>query len=247
MSWKKYFRTANVAGSVSPISGSTAPQFSYKNYQSNLPEVYIGHPNRIERYNQYEQMDMDSEVNAALDILAEFSTQTNEQNNTAFNFHWKEKPSDNEVKIIREQLTQWVSLNELNKRIFKMFRNTIKYGDQIFIRDPENFKLSWVEMSKVTKVIVNESEGKKPEQYVVKDLAPNFQNLTVIQTKGRQETISNNSLNIKFNQAGIFPLIIASNLLPFITYFVGNSFPKILLNIIFELPLAKINEQLIKQ
>jgi preprotein translocase subunit SecY len=61
----------------------------------------------------------------------------------------------------------------------------------------------------------------------------NFQNLTVIQTKGRQETISNNSLNIKFNQAGIFPLIIASNLLPFITYFVGNSFPKILLNIIY--------------
>ena len=181
MSWKKYFRTANVAGSVSPISGSTAPQFSYKNYQSNLPEVYIGHPNRVERYNQYEQMDMDSEVNAALDILAEFSTQTNDQNNTAFNFHWKEKPSDNEVKIIREQLTQWVSLNELNKRIFKMFRNTIKYGDQIFIRDPENFKLSWVEMSKVTKVIVNESEGKKPEQYVVKDLAPNFQNLTATQ------------------------------------------------------------------
>jgi len=34
-------------------------------------------------------------------------------------------------------------------------------------------------MSKVTKVIVNEAEGKKPEQYIVKDLNPNFQNLTV--------------------------------------------------------------------
>ncbi len=178
MAWKKYFRVANVAGSVSPISGGNGNQFTYRNYQSNLPEVYIGHPNRIERYNQYEQMDMDSEVNAALDILAEFSTQQNEENGTAFQFHWKEKPTDNEVKIIREQLTQWVSLNELNKRIFKMFRNTIKYGDQVFIRDPETFKLFWVEMSKVVKVIVNEAEGKKPEQYVVKDLAPNFQNLT---------------------------------------------------------------------
>ena len=59
-----------------------------------------------------------------------------------------------------------------------MFRNTIKYGDQVFIRDPETFKLFWVEMSKVTKVIVNEAEGKKPEQYVIKDLQPNFMNLT---------------------------------------------------------------------
>lgn len=181
MAWKKYFKTANVSGGYSPISGATSPSPGYKNYQSSLPEVYIGHPNRIERYNQYEQMDMDSEVNAALDILAEFCTQSSPENGTAFTFNWKEKPTDNEVKLIREQLQQWVSLNELNKRVFKMFRNTIKYGDQVFIRDPETFKLFWVEMSKVTKVIVNEAEGKKPEQYLVKELAPNLQNLTATQ------------------------------------------------------------------
>ena len=182
MSWKKYFKVANVAGAVSPINGGTASNnFTYRNYQSNLPEVYIGHPNRIERYNQYEQMDMDSEVNAALDILAEFSTQSNDENGTPFKFYWREKPTDNEVKIIREQLNQWVKLNELKERTFKIFRNTIKYGDQVFLRDPETFKLFWVEMSKVTKIIVNEAEGKKPEQYVVKELAPNFENLTATQ------------------------------------------------------------------
>ena len=37
---------------------------------SRLPEVYTGHPNRIERYNQYEMMDVDAEINACLDILA---------------------------------------------------------------------------------------------------------------------------------------------------------------------------------
>ena len=118
MSWKKYFKVANLSGSISPISGAT-DNITFRNYQSNLPEVYIGHPNRVERYNQYEQMDMDSEVNAALDILAEFSTQTSEENGTPFKFYWKEKPTDNEVKIIREQLTQWTSLNELNKRRIK--------------------------------------------------------------------------------------------------------------------------------
>ena len=165
---------------MSPISGAkgTLPDAGYRNFASQLPEVYIGHPNRTERYNQYEQMDMDSEVNAALDILAEFMTQTNIENGTGFDLFFKEDPTYNEVKIIREQLQQWVSLNDLNKRLFKLVRNTIKYGDQVFLRDPETFKLFWTEMFKVTKCIVNESEGKKPEQYIIKDLNINFQNLT---------------------------------------------------------------------
>ena len=107
------------------------------------------------------------------------STQKNDENGTAFTIDFKEKPTDNEVKIIKEQLQQWVNLNDLNKRIFKIVRNTIKYGDQVFIRDPETFKMFWTEMTKVVKVIVNEGEGKKPEQYVIKDINPNFQSLTV--------------------------------------------------------------------
>jgi len=76
-------------------------------------------------------------------------------------------------------LQQWVKLNKLDQRIFKLFRNTIKYGDQIFVRDPETFEMMWVDMTKVARVIVNESEGKRPEQYVIRDINPNFQNMTV--------------------------------------------------------------------
>ena len=180
MAWKKYFKTANTSGMMSPISGggSNMPDTGYRNFASQLPEVYIGHPNRTERYNQYEQMDMDSEVNAALDILAEFMTQTNTENGTGFDLFFKEDPTDNEVKILKDQLQQWVNLNDLNKRLFRLVRNTIKYGDQVFLRDPETFKLYYTEMFKVVKVIVNEAEGKEPEQYVIKDLNINFQNLT---------------------------------------------------------------------
>ena len=149
-----------------------------RNYQSQLPEVYTGQPNRIERYSQYEQMSFDSECSQALDILAEFCTQKNQENHTAFQMKFKEQPTDNEVRILKEQLQQWTKLNEFNKRIYKVVYNTLKYGDQVFIRDPETFKLMWVEMSKVTKVIVNEGQGKKPEQYLIKDLNPNFENLT---------------------------------------------------------------------
>jgi hypothetical protein len=179
--WKKYFKSANpeTSGSMSPISGRTsAVDPGYRNFASKLPEVYIGHPNRTERYNQYEQMDMDSEVNAALDIIADFCTQTNLENGTGFDLFFKEKPTDNEIKILKDQLNQWVSLNKLNKRLFKLFRNVIKYGDQVFLRDPETFELYWTEMHKVVKVIVNEAEGKEPEQYLIKDININFKNLT---------------------------------------------------------------------
>jgi hypothetical protein len=37
----------------------------------------------------------------------------------------------------------------------------------------------WVDMTKVARVIVNESEGKRPEQYVIRDINPNFQNLSI--------------------------------------------------------------------
>ena len=179
MGWKKHFRTANTGGQLSPISGiSNSADPSYRNYQSQLPEVYVGHPNRTERYNQYEQMDMDSEVNAALDIIAEFCTQPNTENGTGFDLYFKEDPTDNEIKLLKDQLLQWVNLNQLNKRLFKLVRNTLKYGDQVFLRDPETFKLYWTEMGSVIKVIVNEAEGKEPEQYVIKNLNLNFQNLT---------------------------------------------------------------------
>lgn len=184
--WKKYFKSANLPSSgsgPSVISGSISaknlPDPGYRNWQSQLPEVYTGHPNRVERYNQYEQMDMDSEVNAALDIIAEFSTQTDADTNLPFELYYTETPTENEVKIIKEQLQQWIKINQLDRRIFKIFRNVLKYGDQVFIRDPETFKMFWVEMNKVTKIIVNEAEGKEPEQYVVKDIQPNLQNLTI--------------------------------------------------------------------
>jgi len=188
-SYKKHF-SSRTDGSLSPISGintdatrggaySGGDDFAFRNYQSRLPEVYSGHPNRVERYNQYEAMDMDSEINACLDIIAEFSTQANEENSTAFDIQFNDNPTDNEIAIIKKQLQQWTKLNQFDQRAFKMFRNTIKYGDQVFIRDPETFELMWVDMSKVARVIVNESEGKKPEQYVVRDVNPNFENLTV--------------------------------------------------------------------
>jgi len=167
---------------MSPISGNSSapssPDVGYRNWGSTLPDVYTGHPNRVERYNQYESMDQDPEINGALDTIAEFATQDSVDTETALTVNYHDKVTDTESDIITSQLKQWYNLQEFDKRMTKLFRNVCKYGDQVFIRDPETFKLFWSDMQKVSKVVVNESEGKKPERYFIKDLGPNFNNLT---------------------------------------------------------------------
>jgi hypothetical protein len=140
--WRKYFKVANVGGELSPLSGKGSdglPGYGrqdgrdplrghadvvYRNYASRLPEVYSGHPNRIERYNQYENMDSDSEINACLDILAEFCTQTTNGEAVPFQVNYSDKPTAHEIEIIKKQLQQWVKLNKLDQRLFRIFRNT---------------------------------------------------------------------------------------------------------------------------
>ena len=184
MSWKKYFSPVETSGQLSTISGLNSgnrPGPARTNYSSYLPDVYTGSPNRIERYQQYEVMDSDPEVNAALDILAEFCTQKLKDSKSPFSVKWRAKATNAEIRILSEYLQQWNKLQKFDTRIFRIVRNVFKYGDAFFVRDPENQKWSYVDPTQLIKVIVNESEGKKPEQYVIKDLAPNFENLVVTQ------------------------------------------------------------------
>ena len=179
MSWKKYFtpvKIDNQTGSMSPIGGGR-PGPARANYSSFLPDVYAGSPNRVERYMQYDTMDMDSEVNAALDILAEFCTQKDKENATPFHFYFKGKPTSTEVKLLKDSLQKWTKQQHFETRIFRIVRNTFKYGDCFFVRDPQTQKWLFVDAAKVTKIIVNESEGKIPEQYVIKDINFNFKEL----------------------------------------------------------------------
>lgn len=181
MSWKKYFTPVpteqNSNGSFSPFSGrgsgsQAGPARS--NYSSYLPDVYVGAPNRIDRYNQYNTMDQDSEVNAALDILSEFCTQKNHTNNTPFHVKFNQQATNAEVSIIGQYLQQWCKMQDFETRMFRILRNVFKFGDQFFLRDPETRRWFHVDPANVIKIIVNESEGKIPEQYVIKNINFNF-------------------------------------------------------------------------
>ena len=196
----------NKSTGYSPISGGGRPGPARANYSSFLPDVYAGSPNRVEKYMQYDTMDMDSEVNAALDILAEFCTQKDKENATPFNTFFRGKPTSTEVKLIKDSLQKWVKQQQFETRIFRIVRNAFKYGDCFFVRDPQTKKWLYVDAAKVTKIIVNESEGKVPEQYVIRDINFNFKNLVAVTPHGTTNTspsgMSSYANGGGFNRAG---------------------------------------------
>lgn len=184
MTWRKHFKPVN---SVLPVSnkGTGGYTASIDKFNSWLPEIYMGPPDRLQRYAQYEQMDMDHDVAAALDTLAEFSTQRDTNLKVPFQFDFNTPPSPVEAQILERSLKQWAEINEFNKRMFRIFRSVLMYGDQFFIRDPETFKLFWVDPHKVEKVIVNESDGKRVETYFIKDMDLNLQSLVASTNTGK--------------------------------------------------------------
>lgn len=151
------------------------PTGSAKNYRSFLPEVYAGFPNRLDRFKQYDMMESDPEVHAALDILTDFCTQNNEDDGEPFYINFSDNTPDTIVETAQAVLRDWIKLNNLDRRIFDIIRSALKYGDYFFVRDPETFELYPANPYKIEKVIVDESKGKEIEQYFIKDLELNLQ------------------------------------------------------------------------
>ena len=216
---KKFTREFNIGSSLN----QRATQYLYEssamsggsnlnsNYVSHLPDVYSGAPNRVERYNQYEAMDLDSHISASLDIIAEFCTQVDPVTKIPFEIDYAEPPSTTESDIINQMLRAWTNTNDFDNQLFDIFRDTLKYGDQFFVRDPQTSQWIRVYHANVEKVIVNESKGKKPEFYVIKDLDLNLQNMSASQIPNvfsgnlpsvPGNTFNNISYNTKTSQSG---------------------------------------------
>lgn len=175
MTWTKHFRTVQLSKATptaqppgTPPRNDSSPAGA--NYSSYLPEIYAGHPNRLQRYMQYDDMDRDSEINASLDIIADFCTQSEEQNERPFDVRYAKDANDTEINIVSTYLSKWTKLNGFRGKLWNMFRNTIKNGDQFFIRDPETKEWLWIDHYNVELIKVDETQGRKPIEYVIKDL-----------------------------------------------------------------------------
>lgn len=191
MTWKKFFKPVNsVLPAQNRVVDSTSAYASIAKYSNWLPEVYAGPPDRLQRYSVYDQMNFDHEIHAALDTIADFGTEPDETTKLPLVISYNDDPTPSEIQILEKSLGQWIRLNKLSKRLWSMFRSTLVYGDQFFLRDPETFELYWVDPAKVEKVIVNESDGKKIESYFIKDVDLNMKSL-----------VATNQLNKLSNEA----------------------------------------------
>ena len=178
MTWKKFFRPVNsVLPATQRVIDSTSAYASTSKYNNWLPEVYAGPPDRLQRYAVYDQMNFDHEIHAALDTIADFGTEPDGVTELPLVMKYNDDPTPSEIQILEKSLGQWCRLNKISKRLWSMFRATLVYGDQFFLRDPETFRLYWIDPAKVEKVIVNESDGKKIESYFIKDIDLNMKSL----------------------------------------------------------------------
>jgi len=172
-SWKKHFKIWDPQAEQTN-NGPRQQGGSTSKFASWLQDVYTGQPNRVERYSQYDQMDQDSEVNAALDTISEFCTQEDPITHLPFALRWSSDPTPSESQAISETLKKWCSINGFDQKLFRTFRSAIKFGDHFFLRDPETFELYWVNPGDVKRAVINEAEGRKVEQYVISNLHPNL-------------------------------------------------------------------------
>jgi len=201
MSWRKHFKIWDPEVEKTSTGQRGGASATSAKFASWLQEVYTGQPNRTERYTQYDQMDIDSEVNAALDTIAEFCTQADIETNLPFRVIWKEDPTDSESKVVNEALKKWCAINKMDQRVFRTFRSAIKYGDHFFLRDPETFELYWVNPIDVKRAVINEAEGRAVEQYVIANIHPNLANKVATQPIDNVQTLPGAAVT---NAAGPF-------------------------------------------
>ena len=172
-----------------------------------IQQVYRGRYDRIERYKLYDWMDQDSDIARALDIIAEHCSDTNDDN-SYWEFNWGiGEPTDEESVILRENLQQWSNVNEWDNRLWRVFRNVVKYGDWFFFRNPETFELYSVHPKFVLGALVDR-EKLEIVAWIVRNFSFNVENLELaVDNKGLQDRIKNMSLNSGMRNTKVIPAI----------------------------------------
>lgn len=175
MSYKKFMKKVSLPKAQMGIVGNTGSSkidSIYSKYTNYLPVVYQGPTNRIERYAIYDGMEQDPIIGTSLDVLSEYISQLD--NNDPFKIEYStqyELPGSH-TSTIEKSLDTWICDNEWRKRIFNTIREVLKYGDVIFIKDPETNILHKCNIYDVLGVVVD--ENKVPTHYIIRNVELNI-------------------------------------------------------------------------
>lgn len=143
------------------IDGSSVSTNNYSWYQ----RLLVGSATRLHRYMEYDIMDNDIDISRALDTIAEEMTNSNTTDDLLFDLvitNDDEIEMDhNTVLTIKTALRFWTKVHQLDTKIFKICRNTIKMGDCFFRRIGKNKTWEWITPANVIAAVVDEHDVTK--------------------------------------------------------------------------------------
>lgn len=187
----------------------------YSKYKNYLPAVYQGPDNRLERYAIYDGMEQDPIISSALDVQAEYITQTNTNDMFKIEYRSQSELPETHTSTIEKSLDSWIKVNDFRKRIFSIIRDVIKYGDCVFIRDDETNVLQKCNIYDVLGVITN--ENKEPTHYIIRNIERNIplkvanNALNDVNTKNLLNTFNGNIPNMTTNANSRFSINSSTN------------------------------------
>ena len=151
-------QTASTIVQDSQSIDGTSASFGQYSWQNRLVQ---GSYSRITRYREYENMDADAEVARALDIIAEEMCPTSAIDQLPVEViingeNGQQTMSELELLTVKTALREWCNLHEWKSRLFKVCRNTIKYGDCIFRKRSVFEKWEWIPPGNVLGAVVDE-------------------------------------------------------------------------------------------
>lgn len=122
-----------------------------------------GSASRITRYREYDLMDNDIEIARSLDTIAEEMVGSDPNTDMPLELVVETDKdrniSSSTVMTLRTALRYWCTLHDWDNRLFKVARNTIKYGDCFFIRNQKlSTRWEFVHPKNVVAAIVAEDD-----------------------------------------------------------------------------------------
>jgi len=105
-----------------------------------------------------------------LNVIAEFCTLENPNYKLPFYIDYMDETNSTETTVLRETLNKWVFINDFRQRMYEIFRNTLKYGDTFYLRDPETYEWHYIDPRNVEKIVVDDTKGKEPHSYFIRNM-----------------------------------------------------------------------------
>lgn len=115
--------------------------------------VMKGPASRLQRYSTFDNMDYDSDVARALDTIAEEMSTNDQKTGLPFTVTYlnddNKEVEESIVITVKAALRHWSEKQELYDRMFRVCRNTVKYGDTFFRKASDHKKWRYIDPREV--------------------------------------------------------------------------------------------------